>query len=93
MATVIVTAFGARDRRALVATLALEAALLAGLAWLGASAESTAARSIAALFALSAMGIQSALGRLLLREHGSTNVMTGNTTQLSIDLTETVLAT
>ena len=36
--TVIVTAFGARDRRALVATLALEAALLVGLAWVGASA-------------------------------------------------------
>ena len=36
--TVIVTAFGARDRRALVATLALEAALLAGLAWVGVSA-------------------------------------------------------
>jgi uncharacterized membrane protein YoaK (UPF0700 family) len=90
--TVIVTAFGARDRRALVTTLALEAVLLAGLAWVGASAGSTTARSMAALFALSAMGIQSALSRLLLREYGSTNVMTGNTTQLSIDLTETVLA-
>ena len=90
--TIIVTAFGGRDRRALVANLALEAVLLAGLAWLGASAASTSARTIAALFGLSAMGIQSALGRLLLREHASTNVMTGNTTQLSIDLTETVLA-
>ena len=64
--TVIVTAFGARDRRALVATLALEAALLVGLAWVGASAASSAARSMAALFGLSAMGIQSALSRLLL---------------------------
>ena len=73
-------------------TLALEAALLAGLVLVGVSAESMTATSIAGLFDLSAMGVQSALGRLLLAQYGSTNVMTTNTTQLAIDLTETLFA-
>jgi uncharacterized membrane protein YoaK (UPF0700 family) len=92
LTTVIVRAFGAGDRRALVTTLALEASLLVGLVWVGVSAASTAATSVAVLFGLSAMGVQSAMARLLLGEYGSTNVMTTNTTQLSIDLTEVVLA-
>jgi uncharacterized membrane protein YoaK (UPF0700 family) len=92
LTTAIVRAFGVGDRRALVTTLALEASLLVGLVGVGVSAASTPATSVAALFGLSAMGVQSALTRLLLREYGSTNVMTSNTTQLSIDLTEVVLA-
>jgi uncharacterized membrane protein YoaK (UPF0700 family) len=46
----------------------------------------------AALLGLSAMGVQSALVRLLMREFGSTNVMTTNTTQLAISVTEALLA-
>jgi uncharacterized membrane protein YoaK (UPF0700 family) len=92
LTTVIVGAFGTGDRRALMTTLALEAALLAGLVLVGVSAESMTATSIAGLFDLSAMGVQSALGRLLLAQYGSTNVMTTNTTQLAIDLTETLFA-
>lgn len=92
LTTVIVGAFGTGDRRALTATLALEAALLAGLVLVGVSAESMTATSIAGLFDLSAMGVQSALGRLLLAQYGSTNVMTTNTTQFAIDLTETLFA-
>jgi uncharacterized membrane protein YoaK (UPF0700 family) len=88
LTTVIVRRFGAGDRRALMTALALEAALLAGLALVGVSAGSTTTTSIAGLFGLSAMGVQSALGRLLLAQYGSTNVMTTNTTQLAIDLTE-----
>ena len=38
------------------------------------------------------MGMQNALVRLLLQGCASTNVMTANTTQLAIDLTETLLA-
>ena len=93
LTTIIVTAFGAANRRrALVTTLALEAALLAGLAWIGGSPGSTVVTSTAALFDLLAMGVQSAMVRLLLSQYGSTNVMTTNTTQLAIDLTETLSA-
>jgi uncharacterized membrane protein YoaK (UPF0700 family) len=92
LTTVIVRAFGVGDRRALVTTLVLETALLVGMAWVGVSAGSTPTNSGAALFGLAAMGVQSALARLLLAEYGSTNVMTTNTTQLSIDVTEVVLA-
>jgi uncharacterized membrane protein YoaK (UPF0700 family) len=92
LTTVIVRRFGMGDRRALMAALALEAALLAGLALVGISAGSTAATSFAGLLGLSAMGVQSALGRLLLPQFASTNVMTTNTTQLAIDLTECLIA-
>jgi uncharacterized membrane protein YoaK (UPF0700 family) len=46
----------------------------------------------AALLGLSAMGVQSTLVRLLMPSFGSTNVMTNNTTQLAIYLTEALLA-
>ncbi len=92
LTALIVRAFGVGDRRALVATLALETCLLAGLAWVGTSAGSMPATTVAVLFGLSAMGVQSALARLLLGEYGSTNVMTTNTTQLSLDVTEVVFA-
>jgi uncharacterized membrane protein YoaK (UPF0700 family) len=44
------------------------------------------------LFGISAMGVQSALVRLLMRGVGSTNVMTSNTTQLAIDAAEWLIA-
>lgn len=95
--TVIVRALGVADWRALVTTLALEACLLVGITWVGWSAAPTSAAwshatSVAALFGLAAMGVQSALARLLLSEYASTNVMTTNTTQLSIDVTDVMLA-
>lgn len=46
----------------------------------------------AGLLAAAAMGVQSALVRLLLRGVPQTNVMTGNTTQLAIDATEVFYA-
>jgi hypothetical protein len=46
----------------------------------------------AGLFGLSAMGVQSAFVRLLMRGAPSTNVMTTNTTQVAIDATEILLA-
>jgi uncharacterized membrane protein YoaK (UPF0700 family) len=88
-ATVIVRLL-ARGRSALSATLGLEAALLAGLfaCWLrdGPFTDPDApAAVLASLFGLSAMGVQSALVRLLAKRYPSTNVMTTNTTQLAID--------
>jgi uncharacterized membrane protein YoaK (UPF0700 family) len=85
----------ARGRTALPATLGLEAALLAGLlvCWLrgGPFTDPDApAAAIASLFGLLAMGMQSALVRLL--GYPSTNVMTTNTTQLAIDVAELAMA-
>ena len=44
------------------------------------------------MFGLAAVGVQSALVRLLMKETASTNVMTTNTSQIGIDATQTVLA-
>jgi len=44
------------------------------------------------LLGISAMGVQSALVRLLMRGVASTNVMTSNTTQLAIDAAEWLIA-
>jgi uncharacterized membrane protein YoaK (UPF0700 family) len=84
-------------RSSLPLVFALEALLLAAFvalmlyawpisdpdAWLGASA---------GLLSAAAMGVQSALVRLLLRGVPQTNVMTGNSTQLAIDATELLYA-
>jgi uncharacterized membrane protein YoaK (UPF0700 family) len=86
-----------RGRAALPATLALEAALLAGLfvAWrVGAplTGRGDPAVLAASLCGLSAMGVQSALVRLLVKGCPSTNVMTTNTTLFAVDATDLVIA-
>jgi uncharacterized membrane protein YoaK (UPF0700 family) len=90
VATTVIVRRAARGRSALPATLGLEAALLAGLfaCWLRAGPftdPDAPAAVLASLFGLSAMGVQSALVRLLPQRYPSTNVMTTNTTQLAID--------
>jgi len=47
---------------------------------------------VLSLLAISSMGVQSALVRLLMRGVASTNVMTTNTTQLAIDAAEWLIA-
>jgi uncharacterized membrane protein YoaK (UPF0700 family) len=78
-------------------TLALEDLLLAGFAAVGLAGQpfldaNSPMALTAVLLGLSAMGVQSALVRLLMREFGSTNVMTTNTTQLAIDVTKALLS-
>jgi uncharacterized membrane protein YoaK (UPF0700 family) len=95
--TILVDTIGRGERCALAAALTLEAALLAGLfaVWLLAAplgGPDTAWTILASLCGLSAMGVQSALVRLLVKGSPSTNVMTTNTTQLAIDATELVMA-
>ena len=95
VATTVIVRRMARGRAALPATLGLEATLLAGLlaCWLRGGPftdPDTPAAAIASLFGLSAMGMQSALVRLL--GYPSTNVMTSNTTQLAIDVAELAMA-
>jgi uncharacterized membrane protein YoaK (UPF0700 family) len=94
--TVMVLDAAKRGRSALPAALAIEAALLAALlaTWLiGAPFGGPDAPSalVASVFGLCAMGVQSALVRLMVRSSPSTNVMTTNTTMLAIDAAELVM--
>lgn len=88
----------ARGRgRATSWTLGLEAVLLACFLVIGVSAfpfrsPNSLAELATAFFGLSAMGVQSALVRLVLKGVASTNVMTTNTTLIAIEATETALA-
>ena len=80
-------------RRALAAALALETALLIGFAATFAGSglvggPETAPVVAASMFGLAAMGVQSALVRLLMRGVASSNVMTTNTSQIAIDATQ-----
>lgn len=81
--TAVIRSFGKDTEHALAAALFAEAALVAGLAASPLLFPHDAL--LPGLFGLGAMGVQSALVRLLL-SGGSTNVMTTNLTQLSIDL-------
>ena len=95
--TLIVDGIGRRGRSALAAALGLETVLLLGLftCWLVAGpfrGPNTAAAIVASVFGLFAMGVQSALTRLVAKGVPSTNVMTTNTSQFAIDTTELVLA-
>jgi uncharacterized membrane protein YoaK (UPF0700 family) len=95
--TVLVKRRQQRGGSPLAATLALEALLLAGLyasLLFGAPLRGPDApiAICAALCGLCAMGVQSALVRLLIRGGPSTNVMTTNSTLFAIDATELVMA-
>jgi uncharacterized membrane protein YoaK (UPF0700 family) len=96
--TTLLVRRAARDGgSALPATLALEAALLVGLllSWRAGAPlveRGSAAVLLASLFGLSAMGVQSALVRLLVKGCPSTNVMTTNTTLFAIDATDLAIA-
>jgi uncharacterized membrane protein YoaK (UPF0700 family) len=85
------------ERRALPFMLALEASLLAafgGMMVFGRPIEgvSDPYGIVAGLLAAMAMGTQSVLVRLLMRGIPQTNVMTGNMTQLAIEITELITA-
>jgi uncharacterized membrane protein YoaK (UPF0700 family) len=95
-ATFVARLAGANGLPALAYSLALETALIAAFTatmMLGAPFPQTppVAAFVAAMLGLSAMGVQSALVRLLFRGVGSTNVMTTNTTQLAIEAAQVLL--
>jgi uncharacterized membrane protein YoaK (UPF0700 family) len=95
--TTVMIAAARRHGRALTVTLAVECALLVGFLVTAAGAAPFAsgnspAAILASCFGLTAMGVQSALVRLLFAGVGSTNVMTTNTTQVAIDAAETAMA-
>jgi len=89
--TLLIRVLRGRKSIALRLTLGLEAVLVTGMMILGARGETGAAATWACLFGLAAMGVHSALCRLLLGEHASTNVMTTNTVQFSIALADSLL--
>ena len=95
-ATVVAMIAAANGLPALACALLLETVLLAGftaMMVLGTPFPDPPGpvAFAAALFGLSAMGVQSALVRLLMRGVASTNVMTTNTTQISIDAAQAAL--
>lgn len=90
VATMLVRAAGPRQHLAMVAMLGLEAALLLGLTIASLKYGAGPIMAAPALFGLAAMGIQSATVRLLLPGSASTNVMTSNTTQLAIELVDSI---
>jgi uncharacterized membrane protein YoaK (UPF0700 family) len=95
--TLLATTAAANRLPPAACALGLETALLAALAALMTFAapfpnSPPPAAFIAVLVGLAAMGVQSALVRLLFRGVASTNVMTTNTTQIAIDATEATLA-
>jgi uncharacterized membrane protein YoaK (UPF0700 family) len=96
LATMIVAMAHRRGRTGLPVTLALEGLLVGGFGAIGATLApfndpNEPAAVAAALLGLAAMGLQSATVRLVMHGHASTNVMTTNTTQLAIDVTQTAM--
>ena len=91
LTTCIVRAARGRERQAMAGVVGIEALLLTGIIIYGQTGMKNGLTVPPALVGLAAMGIQSAAARLLLSGYGSTNVMTTNTTQLSIDLTDSLL--
>ena len=88
---------GRQDRNVLAWLLGVECAVLSGFMIAGIAGEPLSDPNsvpvvIASLLGLFAMGMQSATVRLTMRGVASTNVMTTNTTQIAIDVTELLLA-
>ena len=96
VATTLIVSAAETARAAMVRGLAVEVALLCALALAGTLAHPVSdldspAALTATMCGLAAMGVQSALVRVL-SSSGSTNVMTTNTTQLGIDAAQLLQA-
>lgn len=88
--TAAIRSFGADKASAFAMTLLGEGVIIGGL--IVTSLLFPGDTTFGPLCGLAAMGVQSATARLLLSSYGSTNVMTSNITQLSIDLEDTIAA-
>lgn len=96
-ATAFAVAIIDRQRAALVWTIGGEMILIAGFATIGLmgapfAGDNAPLAVIASVLSVSAMGVQSAMARLLMRGVSSTNVMTSNTTQAAVDLAQWMTA-
>jgi uncharacterized membrane protein YoaK (UPF0700 family) len=97
LTTVVVAIATARGGSAFCWALALEGLCLTGFLVIGVTTQPFSDPNglmelMSALLGLSAMGVQSATVRLLMPGMASTNVMTTNTTLISIEVTNLVLA-
>ncbi|HVY58316.1 MAG TPA: YoaK family protein [Xanthobacteraceae bacterium] len=97
LAGLLIRTIEQRGTPALPWVLLLDAALIgafvvAGLVGSPMTNPDAPAAIVAGVTALSAMGVQSATARLLIRGAGPTTFMTGNTTQLAIDTVDFLLA-
>ncbi len=95
--TAFMVALAGRERTALVLAIGGEMVVIAGFIVVGLiGAPFTDANAplavTAAVLGIGAMGMQSALVRLLMRGVSSTNVMTTNTTQAGLDLAQWIVA-
>ncbi len=96
-ATAFLVAIAGRERTALIWAIGGEMLMIAGFVvvgligapFRGANAPLAVAASV---LGVGAMGMQSALVRLLMRGISSTNVMTTNTTQVALDLAQWLVA-
>jgi uncharacterized membrane protein YoaK (UPF0700 family) len=93
----MIAAAQASAPHAFATALAIEAALLGAFAAVGVATAppvgpNTPAPALMGILGLAAMGVQSATARLMLDGVASTNVMTTNTTQLAIDMTQWLIA-
>ena len=96
LTTLLVRARERDARPALALSLGLEGALLiaflaVAIGWAPLDDPDAWPSFFASALGLAAMGVQSALVRLLMRGYASTNVMTTNTTQLAIDIADCFL--
>ena len=95
IATLIATLAEQRSGRALALVMTFECLLLSGLVVLHVTVPMTdidaPAVLVTALVGIAAMGVQSAMVRLLMHGVASTNVMTTNTTQMAVDVTLVLL--
>ncbi len=96
-ATVFIAELAGDSRRALCWTLFAEFALVTGFVLIGLLAPpfdhpNAPWALVASVLGVTAMGVQSALVRLLMRGVASTNVMTTNTTLVSIELAQWMIA-
>lgn len=93
LTTLLVRARERDARPALAVSLGLEGVLLIAflivvIGWAPLDDPDAWPSFVASALGLAAMGVQSALVRLLMRGYASTNVMTTNTTQLAIDIAD-----
>jgi uncharacterized membrane protein YoaK (UPF0700 family) len=95
--TAFLVAIAERDRTAVIWVISSEIAMIGGFVVVGlvgapfASVNAPLAIAASAL-GVGAMGVQSAMVRLLMRGISSTNVMTTNTTQAALDLAQWMVA-
>ncbi|AJC19452.1 YoaK family protein [Pandoraea pulmonicola] len=93
MVKLVVQAFSRTERRPLRLLLAVQTLLLLGFMIIGLAAQPMLSADaplaiLSGMFGVAALAIQNAVGRIVLADLAPTTIMTGNTTQIVIDIVE-----